>query len=629
MKELKRKDRPIRDIRGRLRGLLALMMAVMISIGMLPMQNVNAETGKNYYLVVGWGGDKLFWGSSDSSTSEQRSKLYSFMGTNEGGGYANDVLVFNRTAATVWTVKTGAFLTKEAEIGESYSTTLDIPSGASIYYGSVNNTSGYAVLYFEGTKVEEAQGFAYKSYELSGGKYKVAMDRTMENGYERDNMRISPLLTSITLSSTSLEFAVGDEAKTLKVDGDPSVSWNTSNNKVATVENGVVKPVGPGTCVITAVYDDDTSVTASCNVTVKGDDSAAGDKEITVKKDETAPETELEKPSDEIINSLLTDAEKNLVNSGQKLNMWVEMKNIDSSVPEADKKVTVETAQKAASGATVGMFFDVSFWKQIGSNDAVKIEKIPGGKLKLKIKVPAKLKAPAGKKRTFFVIKIHNGVGSIVGQGTGDEVPTETDEFSTYALAYADAPSGFYSGLKVKQSGGKLKISWDKAESAAKYGVFVTYCGNKYPSKPVKTTDKKSVTIKKIKGKSIDFNKSIKLYVAAYDSSGNLIGKTTAAHIVGYKKSGYTNPSSIKVSNKSVSVSVGGTAKIKATQKLEKSGKKTLSNDHVAKFRYRSTDESIATVSKDGSIKGVSAGSCDVYVYTKNALAAKVTVTVN
>ncbi len=73
---------------------------------------------------------------------------------------------------------------------------------------------------------------------------------------------------------------------------------------------------------------------------------------------------------------------------------------------------------------------------------------------------------------------------------------------------------------------------------------------------------------------------------------------------------------------------MGKTAKIKATQKLEKAGKKTISDDHVAKFRYRSTNEKVATVSKSGKIKGISAGTCEVYVYTKNGLAAKVKVTV-
>ncbi len=363
---------------------------------------------------------------------------------------------------------------------------------------------------------------------------------------------------------------------------------------------------------------------------VQDDSQGPGEKEVTVKQDEKAPETTMDELSDEIINSILTDDEKGLVESGQKLSLWLEMKNIDDTVSDTDKSLTEETLKKASSGAKVGMYFDVSFFKKIGNNDAVKVEKIPGGKLRLKLKVPDNLKTQAGKTRTFIVVKIHGSTGTVIAQGTGDEIPAETDEFSTYALAYSDdeAVGGFYSGLKVKQSGNKIKISWGKVEGATKYEVYAAYCGKNFSSKVAATTDKKSATIKKINGKSIDFNKHMKLYVAAYDKSGKLIGKSISSHIAGYKKTGVTNPASIKLSKKKVSVDVGKTAKIKATQKLEKAGKKTISDDHVAKFRYRSTNEKVATVSKSGKIKGISAGTCEVYVYTKNGLAAKVKVTV-
>ena len=54
-----------------------------------------------------------------------------------------------------------------------------------------------------------------------------------------------------------------------------------------------------------------------------------------------------------------------------------------------------------------------------------------------------------------------------------------------------------------------------------------------------------------------------------------------------------------------------------------------LSDRHAPKFRYASTDESIATVDKKGKVTGVSAGTCYVYVYAKNGYAKKVKVTVS
>ena len=45
-------------------------------------------------------------------------------------------------------------------------------------------------------------------------------------------------------------------------------------------------------------------------------------------------------------------------------------------------------------------------------------------------------------------------------------------------------------------------------------------------------------------------------------------------------------------------------------------------------MRYRSLDESIATVDKKGNIKGVAKGSCTIVVYSINGIAKKAKVTV-
>jgi uncharacterized protein YjdB len=48
----------------------------------------------------------------------------------------------------------------------------------------------------------------------------------------------------------------------------------------------------------------------------------------------------------------------------------------------------------------------------------------------------------------------------------------------------------------------------------------------------------------------------------------------------------------------------------------------------AAKFRYRASDKSIATVTKSGKIKGINKGTCTVYVYAINGKMKKVKVTV-
>ena len=56
--------------------------------------------------------------------------------------------------------------------------------------------------------------------------------------------------------------------------------------------------------------------------------------------------------------------------------------------------------------------------------------------------------------------------------------------------------------------------------------------------------------------------------------------------------------------------------------------KKYIPKSHRTKFRYRTSDSSIATVSKSGQIKGIKEGTCTIYVYSINGKVKKAKVTV-
>ncbi len=196
-------------------------------------------------------------------------------------------------------------------------------------------------------------------------------------------------------------------------------------------------------------------------------------------------------------------------------------------------------------------------------------------------------------------------------------------------VTIAGDPFNFNTSFKVTQKDGTIKVTWDKVNGFKKADVYVAYCDSKFTKKKYTTTTKNAVTIKKIDGKKIDQTKNIKLYLVGYDRTGKKKNKSVVLYIAGKDNKKFTNVKSFTLSKTSVSIKQGKSTTVAVkTYKPEDTKKKELSDAHAAKFRYRSTNSKIAKVDKNGRITGVKEGKCKVFVYTRNGLARKITVTV-
>ncbi len=177
-----------------------------------------------------------------------------------------------------------------------------------------------------------------------------------------------------------------------------------------------------------------------------------------------------------------------------------------------------------------------------------------------------------------------------------------------------------------------LVVSWSKVDGAEGYDLFFGRCNGKSSSsmkklKTLKGNGSLSWTVKGLKK-----HKGYKAYVKAWKKKG---GKKTYiktsltfhAFASGGSKN-YTNPKSVKVNKKKVTLKVGKTFRIKAkVTKLNKK-KKLISKKHAPKLRYQSSDKKIATVSSSGRIKAKAKGTCRIYVYAASGVCKQITVTV-
>ena len=60
----------------------------------------------------------------------------------------------------------------------------------------------------------------------------------------------------------------------------------------------------------------------------------------------------------------------------------------------------------------------------------------------------------------------------------------------------------------------------------------------------------------------------------------------------------------------------------------KQSGEKGCKITELRKLSYESSNPKIATVTKNGKVKGISKGTCYIYVYAQNGLSVKVKIKV-
>ncbi|MCR4955607.1 MAG: Ig-like domain-containing protein, partial [Lachnospiraceae bacterium] len=209
--------------------------------------------------------------------------------------------------------------------------------------------------------------------------------------------------------------------------------------------------------------------------------------------------------------------------------------------------------------------------------------------------------------------------GSYFDSNTGNVV-IPTNHLSIYGVGYKVGSSNTVSSSKVVRARADaskkyVKIKITKVSGATKYVIYGAQTGK--TTKKLKTITGTSAKITGLKAKT-----SYKYYVKAYKGS-TLLGKSKICYI--YTTGGkYGNQKNVTVTPTTLSLAAGGSESLKVTYK--KSGKLKKFTSYV---RYATSNSAVATVSSSGEVKGLTAGSCYIYIYTMNGYQKSVKVTVS
>lgn len=133
----------------------------------------------------------------------------------------------------------------------------------------------------------------------------------------------------------------------------------------------------------------------------------------------------------------LTDAEKQAIAEGNDLFIVLKVTDISDTVSKDIK----DKVQETVGDYTVGMYMDISIFKQIGNENPVSVTETSSA-VRISIEVPEDLiNSDENAARSYSIIRVHNGIAELLVttfDSTDKTVTFESDSFSEYALVYKD-----------------------------------------------------------------------------------------------------------------------------------------------------------------------------------------------
>jgi cellobiose-specific phosphotransferase system component IIB len=236
--------------------------------------------------------------------------------------------------------------------------------------------------------------------------------------------------SNVTLNASTIGLKVGESrilnATVVPAGAASGLTWSSSDESVATVENGTVKAHKAGSATITAKAG---SVTATCDIVVTAIETVVEPPVVTG----NTPKTEITMDKELLAEAVFTAEEKALIETGATSSIQLSVAAVDAAT--LSPQVKHQMQQAAGDKLEIGVFLQIDLTKMVG--DKITEVARTNAPIRVTITIPEALRGKAA----YSVLRLHDGVVTVLKDLDNDPntVTFETDAFSDYALAYQEA----------------------------------------------------------------------------------------------------------------------------------------------------------------------------------------------
>lgn len=160
--------------------------------------------------------------------------------------------------------------------------------------------------------------------------------------------------------------------------------------------------------------------------------------ETEVNASDDAPTIKVDNLDNELAEKLLTDEEKTEYENGTHILVYLDVEVVDKADVPAEDITAVEKVINA-DGYIYGECLDISLWKRLGAGAPTQIHDTNGNSIMITISIPDTLKnVPEGYTRTYRIVRVHDGISTVLAEGTGATLEISSDKFSSFFIIYKD-----------------------------------------------------------------------------------------------------------------------------------------------------------------------------------------------